>query len=44
MTKEQTGMTSIGSVSEEKVTAIAQVVCSHSHDLISNLLIKCWTF
>ena len=37
-------MASIGSVSEGKVTAIAQVVCSHSLELISNLLMKCWTF
>ena len=44
MTKEETGMTSIGSVSEGKVTAIAWVVCYHSLELISNLLMKCWTF
>ena len=44
MTKEQTGMASIRSVSEGKVTAIAQVVCTHSLELISNLLMKCWTF
>ena len=44
MKKEQTGMASIGNVSEGKVTAIAQVVCSHSLELISNLLIKHWTF
>ena len=44
MTKEWTGMVSIGKVSEGKVTAIAQVVCSHSLELISNLLMKCWTF
>jgi hypothetical protein len=44
MTKEQTRMASIGNVSEGKVTAIAQVVCSHSLELISNLLMKCWTF
>ena len=37
-------MASIGNVSEGKVTAIAQVVCSHSLELISNLLMKCWTF
>ena len=44
MTKEQTGMPSIGNVNEGKVTAIAQDVCSHSLELISNLLMKCWTF
>ena len=44
MTKEHTGMASIGSVSEGKVTAIAQVVCSCSLKLISNLLMKCWIF
>ena len=44
MTKEWTGMASIGSVSEGKVIAITQVVCSHSLELISNLLMKCWTF
>ena len=37
-------MASIGSVSEGKVTAMAQVVCSHSFELISNLLMKCWIF
>ena len=44
MTKEWTGMASMGSVSEGKVTAIARVVCSHSLELISNLLMKCWPF
>ena len=44
MTKEWTGMVSIGKVSEGKVTAIAQVVCSHSLELISYLLMMCWTF
>jgi hypothetical protein len=44
MTKEWTGMASIGSVSEGKVAAIAQVVCSHSLKLILNLWMKCWTF
>ena len=37
-------MASIGNVSNGKVTAISQVVCSHSLKLISNLLMKCWTF
>ena len=44
MTKDHIGMTSIGSVSDGKVTAIAQVVCSHSLEHISNLLMKSWTF
>ena len=37
-------MTSIGNVSEGKVIVIAQVVCSQSLELISNLLMKCWKF
>ena len=44
MKKEWAGKASIRNVSEGKVTAIAQVVCSHSHELISNLLMKCWIF
>ena len=44
MTKEQTGMASIGSASEGKATDIARVVCSHSLNLISKILMKCWTF
>ena len=44
MKKEWAGKASIRNVSEGKVTAIAQVVCSHSLELISNLLMKCWTF
>ena len=44
MKKEWTGKASIRNVSEGKVTPITQVVCSHSLELISNLLMKCWTF
>ena len=36
ITKEQTGMVSIGNVSEGKMTAIAQVAYSHSLERISN--------
>ena len=44
MTMEQTGKASIGNVSEEKVTPMACLVCSHSLEHISNLLMNCWTF
>jgi hypothetical protein len=44
MTKECTGMAIIANVSEGKVTAIAQVDCSHSLECIPNSLMKCWTF
>ncbi|BBN17466.1 hypothetical protein MPTK1_7g14750 [Marchantia polymorpha subsp. ruderalis] len=44
MTKESTGLTSLGSVSEGKVAAFARYVCALKLQSLKHLLARVWTF
>ena len=44
MTKQSTGLASLGSVSEGKVTAYAQFVCALNHQLLRDMLARVWEF
>jgi hypothetical protein len=44
MTKERTGMATVGCVNEAKMTSYARFVCALNLDSISSILKKSWTF